>query len=192
MRHTITKDRLTAGFIVLVVAAWGVLPFVIFEGPYGEVPIPGETTVHLPAGEVDVTLRTAGPAGGVSVPPLSIRVSGPDGTTQPEVIESARWKSTDSQGNMLVRVWVVRIAQAADYHIEVQGEVYRPYQPPLTFGRPIWNEALEMLVNLGLLLLLLGLWTALVIFVGVWSLVLVCKLHDLCAKHRPWATSERK
>ena len=53
---------------------------------------------------------------------------------------------------MLVRVWVVRIAQEADYRIEVDGEVYRPYQPPLTFGRNVWNEALETLVTLGGLL----------------------------------------
>ena len=39
--------------VALVLAAWGVLPFVIFEGPYGEVPIPGSATVHLPAGELD-------------------------------------------------------------------------------------------------------------------------------------------
>ena len=187
MRRRISRVRLTAGFVVLVVAAWAVLPFLIFEGPYGEVPIAGAATVHLPAGEVDVTLRTAGPVGDESIPPLSIRISGPDGTTRPEVIESPRWKSADSQGNMLVRVSVVRIAQEADYHVEVDGEVYGPYQPPLTFGPPMWNEALEMLVSLGVLLLLISLWTALVIFVGIWSLVLVCKLCELCVRHWPRA-----
>ena len=95
--------------------------------------------MHLPAGEVDVTLRTAGPAGDVSVPPLSIRIFGPDGTEQPEVIESPRRKQGDSQGNMLVRVWVVRIAQEADYRIEVDGEVDRPYQPPLD----VWAQRVE-------------------------------------------------
>ncbi len=53
---------------------------------------------------------------------------------------------------MLVRVWVVRIAQEADYHVEVEGEVYGPRQPPLIFGRNMWNELLEVLVILGGLL----------------------------------------
>jgi hypothetical protein len=118
----ITRGKLTAAFVGLVLAAWAALPFLVFESPYGEVPISGSATVHLPAGEVDVTLRTEGRAGDKSVPPLSIRMFGPDGTTQPEVIESPRWKPADSQGNMLVRVWVVRIAQEADYSVKVDGE----------------------------------------------------------------------
>lgn len=187
MRRRISRGRLTAGVVVLVVAAWGVLPFLVFEGPYGEVPIPGAATVHVPAGEVDVTLRTAGPVGDELVPPLSIGISGRDGTTQPEVIESPRWKSADSQGNMLVRVWVVRIAQEADYHIEVDGEVYGPYQPQLTFGRPMWNEALEMLVNLGVVLLLMVLSTALVFVVVMGPVVLVFKLREVYGKRSPRA-----
>jgi hypothetical protein len=184
----ITKGRLTAGFVVLVVAALGVLPLLVFKGPYGEVPTPGSATVHLPAGEVDVTLRTAGPAGDVPVPPLSIHVFGPDGITQPEVIESPRRKYADSQGNMLVRVWVVRIAQEADYHIAVEGEVYRPYQPPLTFGRPMWNEALETLVILGGMLWFLPILTALIVFVVMGPLLLILKVRELCAKHQPRAS----
>jgi len=115
MKRRITRGKLTFAVVALVLAAWGVLPFLIFEGPYGEVSIPGSATVHLPAGEVEITLRTAGPAGDVSVPPLSLRIFGSDGTTPPDVIESPRWKPADSQGNMLVQVWVVRIAQEADY-----------------------------------------------------------------------------
>ena len=191
MRRRISKGRFVAGFVVIVLAALGVLPFLIFEDPYGEVPIPGSATVHLPAGEVDVTLRTAGPAGDVSVPPLSIRISGPGGTTQPEVIESPRWKHADTKGNMLVRVWVVRIAQEADYHIEVEGEVYRPYQPPLTFGRNMWNEALETLVILGGLLWFLPILTALVVCAVMGPLILVLKLRELCATHSRRAAAER-
>jgi len=188
MKRRITKGRLAAGFVALVLAALGVLPFLVFKDPYGEVPIPGAATVHLPVGEVDVTLRTAGPARDVSVPPLSIHISGPDETTQPEVIESPRWKYADTQGNMLVRVWVVRIAHEADYHIAVEGEVYRPYQPPLTFGRPIWNEALETLAILGGLTWVLPVLIALVFFVVMGPVILVLKLRELCAKHWPRAT----
>lgn len=181
MRCRISKGRFVAGFVAIVLAAWGVLPFLIFKGPYGEVPIPGSATVHLPPGEVDATLRTAGPAGDVSVPPLSIRISGPDGTTQPEVIESPRRKYSDSQGNTLARVWVVRIAQEGDYRIEVHGEVYRPYQPSLTFGRNVWNEPLETLAILGAMLWVLPILTALIVCVVMGLLILVLKLRELCA-----------
>jgi hypothetical protein len=187
MKRAITRGILTAAFAALVLAALGVLPFLIFEDPYGDVPIPGSATVHLPAGEVDVTLRTAGPAGDVSVPPLSIRISGPDGTTRPEVIESPRWQHANAQSGMLVRVWVVRIAQDGDYRVEVEGEVYGPYQPPLTFGRNMWNEPLEVLVVLGGLLWFIPVWTALFMFVLIGSLVLVSKLRELCTRHWPRA-----
>ena len=60
MRRRISRGRLTAGFVAFVVAALAVLPFLIFEDPYGEVPIPGSATVHLPAGEVDVTCAPRG------------------------------------------------------------------------------------------------------------------------------------
>jgi hypothetical protein len=50
MSRGITRGRLAAAFAVLVVAALGVLPFLVFADPYGEVPIPGAATVHLPAG----------------------------------------------------------------------------------------------------------------------------------------------
>jgi hypothetical protein len=84
MKCRITKGRLAVGFVVLVLVALGVLPFLVFKGPYGEVPIPGSATVHLPAGEVDVTLRTTGPAGDVPVPPLSIHIPGQTGLRRPK------------------------------------------------------------------------------------------------------------
>jgi len=141
----ITKGRLTAAVAVVVLAAFGALPFLVSGGRYGDVPIPGAATVHLPAGEVDVTLRTVGPADEPK-PPLSIRISGPDGMAQPELIESPRTKYTSDKGDMLVRVWVAQVVAEGDYHVEVQGETYGPYQPSLTFERIMWNEPLEALV----------------------------------------------
>jgi hypothetical protein len=38
----------------------GVLPFLIHDDVYGEVPIPGAAILHLPPGEVDAALRTVG------------------------------------------------------------------------------------------------------------------------------------
>jgi hypothetical protein len=141
----ITKGRVTAAVAVIVLAKLAVLPFLVSGGRYGDVPIPGAATVHLPAGEVDATLRTVGPADEPK-PPLSIHISGPDGMAQPEVIESARTKYTSDKGDMLVRVWVVQVVAEGDYHVEVQGETYGPYQQSLTFERIMWNEPLEALV----------------------------------------------
>ena len=183
MKHIITKGRLTAGLLVIALAAWGMLPFLVFKASYGEVPIPGSATVHLPAGEVDVSLRASGPAADAPLPPLSFDISGPGGTTQPDVIESPRWKYADTQDTMLIRVWVVRIAQEADYHVEVGGEVYRPYQQHLAFGRPVWNEALETLAILGALMWVLPVSLAFVLFVVIGPLALVYKIRGLCAKH---------
>jgi hypothetical protein len=87
MRRRITRGRLTVGFAVIVVAVSAVLPFLVSGGLYGEAPTPGSATVRLPAGQVDATLRTAGP-GDEPMPPLSIHISGPDGTAPPDVIES--------------------------------------------------------------------------------------------------------
>ena len=146
MRRAITKGRLTAAAAVIVLGVLGVLPFLVPGGRYGDVPIPGAADVHLPTGEVDVTLRTVGPAE-ERVPPLCVHISGLDRTAGPEVIESPRTKYTSDKGDMLVRVWVVHVAQEGDYRVEVQGETYGPYQPSLTFERNMWNEPLEALLT---------------------------------------------
>lgn len=180
MRRGITSGRLTVGFAVIVLAVSAVLPFLVTGGLYGEAPIPGSATVHLPAGQVDATLRTAGP-GDEPVPPLSIHISGPDGTSPPEVIESPRTKHISAQYDMLVRVWVVHVAQEGDYHIEIQGEVYGPYQPSLIFGRNMWNEPLEALLAFCVATswLLFGLSTV-TCFVG-----LILTLWAQCTRRRP-------
>ena len=75
----ISKRRLVTGFAVLGLVGMYVLPFIVYEDPYGEVPIPGSATLHLPAGEADLTLRSVGFLEGQPVPPLSIQISGPAG-----------------------------------------------------------------------------------------------------------------
>ena len=128
----ISKRRLVTGFAVLGLVGMYVLPFIVYEDPYGEVPIPGSATLHRPAGEADLTLRSVGFLEGQPVPPLSIQISGPAGLVQPEVTESRRTKYFTAEDTW-VRLWVVNIVQEGDYHIEVDGEVYGPYQPWLTF-----------------------------------------------------------
>src|SRR5882757_4194970 len=63
----------------------GLLPPLVLEETYGDVAVPGSATVRLASGEVDVTLRSVGPTDEPSMPPLSMRISGPDGISRPEV-----------------------------------------------------------------------------------------------------------
>src|ERR1700733_6649904 len=50
---------------------------------YGEVPVPGSASLHLPAGEVTISLHTViigGPnGGGLPVPPVGVTIDPPDG-----------------------------------------------------------------------------------------------------------------
>ena len=51
-----TVKRMVAAAVAMVALALCALPFLVDRGVYGKVPIPGSATVHLPAGNVDVTL----------------------------------------------------------------------------------------------------------------------------------------
>ena len=111
----ISKRRLVTGFAVLGLVGIYVLPFIVYEDPYGEVPIPGSATLHLPAGEADLTLRSVGSLEGQPVPPLSIQISGPDGLLQPEVAESRRTKYFTAEDTW-VRLWVDTAEHVWDSH----------------------------------------------------------------------------
>jgi hypothetical protein len=135
--------------------------------------------VHLPAGQVDVTLRTAGPADD-PVPPLSISISGPDGTAPPEVIVSPRAKYSTAQYDMLVRVWVVQVVQEGDYHIG-RGRGLRPLPAITELRRTMWNEPLEALHVLRCRYELGPCLSAVIGFVG-----LVLTLSAQCTNRRPY------
>jgi len=137
-----------AAFAGLVLVVMGVFPPLALEDTYGDVAVPGSANLHLPAGEVDVTLRSVAPADEPSVPPLSMRISGPDGVSRAEVVENRRTTPLIA-GDELVRIWVVRIAQEADYRVDIDGEVYRPYKPTLTFGHVMRNDSLHRLLTIG-------------------------------------------
>jgi hypothetical protein len=144
----VNRGGLTAAFAGFALAVMGVLPPLVLEDTYGDVAVPGSATVRLPSGEVDVTLRSVGPTDEPSMPPLSMRVSGPDGIPQPEVVESPRTTSLIF-GDKRVRVWVVRIAQEADYRVDIDGDVYGPYNPTLSFGHIMRNDSLLALLATG-------------------------------------------
>jgi hypothetical protein len=141
----VNKGGLTAAFAGGALVVMGVLPPHVLEDTYGDVAVPGSATLHLPSGEVDVTLQAVGPTDEPSVPPLSMRISGRDGIPPPEVVESPRTTSLIF-GDKRVRVWVVRIAQEGDYRVDIDGEVYGPYKPTLTFGHIMRNQSLLSLL----------------------------------------------
>ena len=142
------KGGLTAAFAGCALVVMGVFPPLVLEDTYGDVAVPGSANLHLPAGEIDVTLRSAASTDEASVPPLSMRISGPDGIPQPEVVESPRTTYLIASDKR-VRVWVVRIAREADYRVDIDGEVYGPYQPTLTFGHVMRNDSLLSLLATG-------------------------------------------
>jgi hypothetical protein len=144
----VNKGGLTAALAGFALVVMGVLPPLVLEDTFGDVAVPGSAHLRLPAGEVDVTLRSVAPTDDWSVPPLSIRISGPDGIRPAEVVENPRTTSLVA-GDERVRVWVVRIAQEADYHVDIDGEVYGPYKPTLSFGHVMRNDSLHWLLTIG-------------------------------------------
>jgi hypothetical protein len=144
----VNTGGLTAAFAGFALVVMGVLPPVVLQDTYGDVAVPGSATVHLPSGEVDVTLQAVAPTDDRSAPPLSMRISGPDGVPRPEVVESPRTTYLIF-GDKRVRVWVVRIARDGDYRVDIDGELYGPYNPKLTFGHIMRNDSLRALLAIG-------------------------------------------
>lgn len=104
---------------------------------YGEVPIPGESGVHLPAGEVTVSFHTeviGSPAGGgLPVPPLGIDIEPPAGVPQP-VLSESYGSTTTVNNDSRVRVWLVKVPVDATYNITTDGQVNGYIDPRLAFG----------------------------------------------------------
>jgi hypothetical protein len=105
---------------------------------YGEVPIPGTTSLQLPAGEVTVSFHTvtigSPSGGGLPVPQLGIAFDPPDGVPQPKVTEN--WGTTTTVNNDThIRVWVVQIPAAGTYTVKAEGQVNGYISPQLAFGR---------------------------------------------------------
>jgi hypothetical protein len=99
----LAKISLALAIVAMVVGGVGfiVLPmlnaFVLDKyNAYGEVPIPGSASLHLPAGKVSVSFHTeviSGPnGGGLPVPQLGMDIDPPPGVPDPAVTES--WGGT--------------------------------------------------------------------------------------------------
>jgi hypothetical protein len=104
---------------------------------YGEVPVPGSASLHLPQGEVTISLHTVvigGPnGGGLPVPPLGVTFGPPDGVAQPVVTENIG-STTTVNNDARVRVWVAQVPAEGTYNITTDGQVNGYIDPRLAFG----------------------------------------------------------
>ena len=139
----LAKLSLSTAILVIIVSVIGFIVTLVLNAfflddynAYGEVPIPGSASVHLPAGQVNASLHTVvigGGNGGLPVPPLGITIAPPDGVPQPTVTES--YGSTTTVNNDAhVRVWVVQVPVEGTYNITTDGQVNGYINPRLAFG----------------------------------------------------------
>ncbi len=154
-----------AGFIATLVLN----AFVLDKyNAYGEVPIPGASRVHLPAGEVTISLHAVvigGPnGGGLPVPPLGVTIKPPDGVAQPVVTENIG-STTTVNNDAHVRVWVAQIPADATYDVTTDGQVNGYITPQLAFGHSssygylVWVFVTSFVAGLAISILS-GMWLA--------------------------------
>lgn len=121
------------GFVAMLILN----AFVLDEyDAYGEVPIPGSTSLHLPAGEATVsfhTMVTGSPSSGFPIPDLQFSITPPAGVPKPQVTESVGGTTTVNSDTH-VQVWVVQIPQDGTYDIVADGNVNGYINPRLAFG----------------------------------------------------------
>jgi Short C-terminal domain len=131
------------GFIAtLVINAF----FLDHYDAYGEVPVPGSASLHLPAGEVTISLHTVviggSNGGGLPVPPLGVTIDPPSGVARPTVTENDG-STTTVNNDAHVRVWVAQIPTDGTYNITTDGKVNGYIDPRLAFGH---NSSIGYLV----------------------------------------------
>jgi hypothetical protein len=140
----LAKLSLAAAVVMMIVSVAGFIVALVLNAffldkynAYGEVPVPGASRLHLPAGEVTISLHTVvigGPnGGGLPVPPLGVTIKPPDGVAQPVVTESIG-STTTVNNDAHVRVWVAQIPAAGTYDITTDGQVNGYIDPRLAFG----------------------------------------------------------
>jgi Short C-terminal domain len=103
---------------------------------YGEVPIPGTQTLHLPAGKLGIAFHaeTVGvPEAGLPIPDLKLNIDPPTGVADPQVSENMGG-TTSFNNDSWRRVWVAQIPQEGDYQITTDGQVTAFIDARLAFG----------------------------------------------------------
>ncbi len=102
---------------------------------YGEVPIPGSSSLQLPAGDATVTFHTVligGSGSGLPVPPLKYRIVGPGGVDA-ELTEDYG-TTTTVNNDARVRIGYLHVPVEGTYDIELDGNVSAYLNPTLAFG----------------------------------------------------------
>ena len=139
------KISLALSIVAMVVGVIGfiVMPmlnaFVLDKfDAYGDVPIPGSASLHLPGGKLSVSFHTdviSGPRGnGLPVPKLGMDIEPPPGVSDPAVTESFGGSVTINNDSHR-RVWFVQVPADGMYKITTEGQVNGFINPSLAFGR---------------------------------------------------------
>src|SRR5258705_2416327 len=97
-RRSGPRIAILSAVLTLVIAGVGLIAMLILnafvldeDDAYGEVSIPGSTSLHLPAGEVTVsfhTMVTGSASSGVPIPDLKVTITLPVCVQQPQVTDS--------------------------------------------------------------------------------------------------------
>lgn len=129
--------------LTLVVGGIGLIASLILNAfvldeydAYGEVALPGSTSLQLPAGEVTVsfhTMVTGSPSSGFPIPDLKFSITPPQGVAKPQVVESVGGTTTVNSDTH-VQVWLVQIPQEGTYDVVTDGNVNGYISPRLAFG----------------------------------------------------------
>jgi Short C-terminal domain len=137
------RVAILSAILTLVIAGVGLVAtlilntFVLDEyDAYGEVSIPGSTSLHLPAGEVIVSFRTmvtGSPTSGFPIPDLKFSITPPAGVAKPQVTESVGGTTTVNSDTH-VQLWVVQIPEEGTYDVVTDGNVNGYISPRLAFG----------------------------------------------------------
>lgn len=128
----LTMVAAAVGFVVTLVLN----AFVFDEyDAYGEVPIPGSSSLQLPAGDVTVTFHTVlvgGSGSGLPVPPLKYRITGPGGVDAQ--LTEDYGSTTTVNNDARVRIGYLHLPVAGTYDIALDGTVSAYLNPRLAFG----------------------------------------------------------
>jgi Short C-terminal domain len=142
-RRTGPRIAILSAILTLVIAGVGLIATLILNAfvldeydAYGEVSIPGSTSLQLPAGEVSVsfhTMVTGSPSSGFPIPDLKFSINPPAGVPKPQVTESVGGTTTVNSDTH-VRVWMLQIPEEGTYDIVTDGNVNGYISPRLAFG----------------------------------------------------------
>jgi Short C-terminal domain len=142
-RRSAPRVVVISAVVTLVTAAVGLVAMLVLNAfvlddydAYGEVTVPGSTSLRLPAGEVTVsfhTMVTGSPSSGFPIPDLQFTITPPEGAPQPRVTESVG-STTTVNSDTHARVWLVQIAQEGTYGIVANGNIGGYINPRLAFG----------------------------------------------------------